>query len=87
MSLSFANTALELRWLRPLNLMAAISPMKLGACWIGDGIFEAFSWPISLHARHHCPPPLGGVLALSFHGFEATADRYGNDSVHGGLTS
>ena len=72
MSLSFANTALELRWLRPLNLMAAISPMKLGACWIGDGILEAFPWPVLLPVCHHCLPPLGGVLASYFHGFVVT---------------
>jgi len=69
--LCFAITALVLRWLRPLKLMAAISPMKLGACWIGDGIFEAFPWPVLLHARHHCPPPLGGGFWL----FPFTASR------------
>ena len=60
--------------------------MKLGACWIGDGVVEAFPGLYrSTHAITVHPP--WGVLAPSFHGFEATADRYGNDSVHGGLTS
>ena len=40
-----------------------------------------FTHAITVH------PPLGGVLAFSFHGFVVTVDRYGNDSVHGGLTS
>ena len=72
MSLSFANTALELRWLRPFNLMAAISPMKLGTCWIGDGIQKLFPglycFPYAITAY----PPSGGVLAFYFHGFVVT---------------
>ena len=75
MSLSFANTALELRWLRPLNLMAAISPMKLGACWIGDGILEAFPWPVLLPVCHHCLPPLGGGFGFLLSRLRGYGDR------------
>ena len=46
--------------------------------------------PALLLACHHSQstPPLGGIWLLHHHGFVVTADRYGDDSVHGGpLTS
>ena len=64
MSLSFANIAQELRWLRPINLMAALSPMKLGACWILEMVFwklfpglHCFPYAITVH-----PPSEGGFF-------------------------
>ena len=71
MSPSFASTAQELRWLRPINLMVASSPMKLGACWISAMVFWKFfpglrCFPYAITVR----PPSGGDLALSpYHGF------------------
>ena len=90
MPLSFASIAQELRWLRPINLIVASSPMKLGACWIFAMVFWKFvPGPALLPACHHCPPPLwGGIWLFHHHGVVVTVDRYGDDSVHGGpLTS